>query len=63
MDKRSVQSVIEENENASLAADVSPPSKLTHCKVASYLKSFKNCLLRLIRLVVCQNNVRYLLQG
>ena len=31
MDKRSVQSVIEENENASLAADESPPSELTHC--------------------------------
>ena len=63
MDKRSVQSVIEENENASLSADESPPSELTQCKVASHLKSLKNSLLRLIRLVVCQNNVRYFLQG
>ena len=35
MDKRSVQSVTEENENASLANDVSPLSKLTYCAVAT----------------------------
>ena len=35
MDKGGVHSVIDENENASLAADVSPLSKFTHCAVAT----------------------------